>query len=103
MLVRVSLKADSGKSGCSLDESSNPDQNDRSQDGDEDAPDQAASAQAEQSHDPSANDAADDSQHNVGDHAIAAAFHDLSGCPAGDQTNDDPPDKPLCHVILLEL
>src|SRR5215472_9595090 len=79
-----------------------PDQDDCTQDCHQNAPDQPATADAEQPDHPAANDGAEYPQHNIGKHAVSTAFHDLPGCPAGNQTYDDPPDKPMYHVILLE-
>src|SRR5215469_4591252 len=91
-------------SDFSLDEAGNPDQNHRTEDCDQNAPNHAAAAEAQKTDDPPSNDAAHDPQQDVGNHAVPPAPHDFARCPASDQTNDDPPDNPVrrCHAILLK-
>src|SRR5207248_3049648 len=84
-----------------FDQSGDPDQDDRAEYRYQDGPEQAATTKADQANHPPANDGANDSQRDVGDHAVSSALHDLPGCPAGDETHDDPPDNPVYHVILL--
>src|SRR5215469_593345 len=84
-----------------LDEPCNPDQNHRSEDCYKDAPNEATPTQAEQADHPATNEATNDAQQNIGNHAISTALHDPASRPAGDQSNDDPPDYSMCHVILL--
>ena len=83
-----------------LDEPGDPDQDDRPQDCHQDAPDEAAAADAEQADDPAAHDAADNPENDIGKHSVAAALHDSSCRPAGNQTYNDPPDHPVRHAIL---
>src|SRR5437588_6448747 len=84
-----------------FDQPGDPDQDDGAEYRYQDGPEQAATTKADQANHPSANDSTNDSQRDVGDHAVSAALHDFPGCPAGDETHDDPPDNPVYHVILL--
>src|SRR5579883_2587643 len=86
-----------------LDEPCDPDQDHRPQDRHHDAPDHAPGTEAEQPNDPATHHAPDDAEQDIGNHAISAALHDSACSPASDQTNDDPPDDPMCHVVLLEI
>src|SRR5262245_8136147 len=81
-------------------ESCDPDQDKCTQDCHQTTPAQTAPAKTEQPGDPAASDRTDYPQHNIGNHAVAVPFHDLPGCPAHNQTYDDPPDNPMYHVIL---
>src|ERR1700758_3339017 len=86
-----------------LDEPGNPDQDDRSQDCHQDAPDESATSDAEQADGPAAYDAAHNPQNDIGNHAVSASLHDSSRRPASNQTYNDPPDNPMCHTTLRTL
>src|SRR5262245_49023545 len=68
-----------------------PNQDHRADERDDDPADETSScADSEPREDPSPKDSAQNPQDDVSDHAVAPAFHDDSGKPASDQSDDEP-------------
>jgi hypothetical protein len=57
--------------------------------------------QAEMTSNEAAHQRAGYADNNVHEEPVAAAFHDLAGCPAGDESDNDPPKYRHMHDILL--
>jgi|SRR5271154_983738 hypothetical protein len=59
-------------------------------------------ANSQQSENPPAENASENAENNVYKNAVTAAFHQLTGKPAGDQTNYDPFKEVHVRCILLQ-
>src|SRR5271165_5281126 len=90
----------------SADETHNPGQNHGADDRDHNADDQtvlANSAESEVAGQKAANERADQAENHVHEKTEALSFHQLPGNPACEQSDDDPRNKPMSHVIVLLL
>jgi len=62
------------------------------------APDQSTTADAKGAKEPASHESANNAKDQISDQTVAAAFHQLSGKPAGHQADDEKPQK--IHVDL---